>query len=189
MNDRATHRTDNAIRVIVATNNEQLLDAYAVRSICFMEEKGIPARSIFDGNDFQATHIVVYSGDEPIGSLRLRWFNNFVKMERTAVRKAHRNTRVLQRIGAFAIEHAARKGYTKATTLAEIQYANVWVRLFGWRELAGKAPTILGNGEKYIELVKEFAPDAEPLTPESDSKLLLRVEGYWDRPTALETSF
>jgi hypothetical protein len=65
---------------------------------------------IFDGNDFQATHIVVYSGDEPIGSTRLRWFNNFVKMERTAVRKAYRNTRVLQRLGSCAVEHPARKG-------------------------------------------------------------------------------
>jgi hypothetical protein len=154
-----------------------------------MEEKGVPARSIFDGNDFQATHIVVYSGDEPIGSLRLRWFNHFVKMERTAIRKAYRNTRVLQRIGAFAVEHAARKGYTKAITLAEVRYANIWVRLFGWRELPEKPPTVLGDGEKYIELVKEFASAADPLTPESDSKILLRVEGYWDRPAALETSF
>jgi len=154
-----------------------------------MEEKGVPARSIFDGNDFQATHIVVYSGEEPIGSTRLRWFNNFVKMERTAVRKAHRNTRVLQRMGAFAMKHAARKGYTKAITLAEAQYANIWVRLFGWREVKEKPPTVLGDGEKYIELVKEFESAADPLTPESDSKLLLRVEGYWDRPTALENSF
>jgi len=154
-----------------------------------MEEKGVPARSIFDGNDFQATHIVVYSGEEPIGSTRLRWFNNFVKMERTAVRKAHRNTRVLQRMGAFAMEHAARKGYTKAITLAEARYANIWVRLFGWREVTEKPPTVLGDGEKYIELVKEFASAADPLTPESDSKILLRVEGYWDRPTALENSF
>jgi predicted GNAT family N-acyltransferase len=189
MSDRQLHKSDNALRIVIATSSEQLLDAYAVRSICFMEEKGVPARSIFDGNDFQATHIVVYSGDEPIGSLRLRWFSNFVKMERTAVRKAYRNTRVLHRLGAFAVEHAARKGYTKAITLAEAQYAKLWVRLFGWREVAQKSPTILGDGQEYVELVKEFEGAADPLTPDSDSKVLLRIEGYWDRPTALEQSF
>ena len=30
---------------------------------------------------------------------------------------------------------------------------------------------------------------ADPLTPESDLKVLLRIEGYWDQPTALENSF
>ena len=189
MSRQQLHKSDNTIRIVVATNSEQLLDAYSVRSICFMEEKGIPARSIFDGNDFQATHIVVYSGDEPIGATRLRWFNNFVKMERTAVRKAFRNTRVLQRLGSFAVEHAARKGYTKAVTLAEAQYAKIWTRLFGWREVPQKPPTVLGDGEQYIELIREFEGAADPLTPDSDSKILLRIEGYWDQPTALEKSF
>jgi predicted GNAT family N-acyltransferase len=189
MSSRNFHKYDNAISVVVATNSEQLLDAYSVRSICFMEEKGIPARSIFDGNDFQATHIVVYSGDEPIGSTRLRWFNNFVKMERTAVRKAYRNTRVLHRLGSFAIDHAARKGYTQAITLAEAQYAKIWTRLFGWREIGQRPPTVLGDGEQYIELIREFEGAADPLTADSDSKILLRIEGYWDQPTALETSF
>ena len=62
MSRQQLHKSDNTIRIVVATNSEQILDAYSVRSICFMEEKGIPARSIFDGNDFQATHIIVYSG-------------------------------------------------------------------------------------------------------------------------------
>ena len=136
-----------------------------------------------------ATHIVVYSGDEPIAATRLRWFNNFVKMERTAVRKAFRNTRVLQRLGSFAVEHAARKGYTKAVTLAEAQYAKIWTRLFGWREVPQKPPTVLGDGEQYIELIREFEGAADPLTPDSDSRILLRVEGYWDQPTALEKCF
>ena len=64
------HKSDNTTRVVVVTNNEQLLHAYAVRSICFMEETGLSARRAFDGNDFQATHIVVYAEDEPIGAAR-----------------------------------------------------------------------------------------------------------------------
>ena len=53
---------------------------------------------IFDGNDYQATHVIVYSGDEPIGTLRIRWFKDFAKFERTAFRKAYRNIHVLKRL-------------------------------------------------------------------------------------------
>jgi hypothetical protein len=80
MNSPAPHRTDNAIRLVVVTNSEQLLHAYAVRSICFMEETGLAAKRAFDGNDFQATHIVAYADEEPIGATRIRWFNGFAKI-------------------------------------------------------------------------------------------------------------
>ena len=96
MTHQPFHKSDRFTRIVIATSNEHLMDAYAVRSICFMEEKGIPARSVFDGNDFQSTHIVVYYGNEPIGTSRVRWFNNFVKIERTAFRKAYRNPRILR---------------------------------------------------------------------------------------------
>jgi hypothetical protein len=152
-----------------------------------MEEKGIPARSVFDGNDFQSTHIVVYYGNEPIGTSRVRWFNNFVKIERTAFRKAYRNPRILRETANFIFTHAARKGYRKALTLAEPQYASVWVRLLGFKKVPDRAPTFLADGEQYIELFKEFGEAAESLTENADPKVLLRVEGYWDRPGQLET--
>ena len=50
----------NQIRAQVVTTQEQLLHAYAIRAICFMEEHGVPAHHEFDGNDYQATHVIVY---------------------------------------------------------------------------------------------------------------------------------
>ena len=64
MSTPEAHKSDNTTQVVVVTNSEQLLHAYAVRSICFMEETGLAARRAFDGNDFQATHIVVYANNE-----------------------------------------------------------------------------------------------------------------------------
>jgi hypothetical protein len=188
MRHQPIHKSDNSTRIVIATSNEHIMDAFAVRSICFMDEKGIPARSIFDGNDFQSTHIVVYSGDEPIGTSRVRWFSNFVKIERTAFRKAYRNPRILRETANFIFAHAARKGYRKALTLAEPRYASVWVRLLGFKTVPDRAPTVLADGEQYIELFKEFGEDVESLTESADPRILLRVEGYWDRPSQLETS-
>jgi hypothetical protein len=74
-------RHDNLIRVEVVTTAEQLLHAHAIRAICFMEKHGVAARQTYDGNDYQATHIIVYAGEEPIGTARIRWFKDFAKME------------------------------------------------------------------------------------------------------------
>ena len=93
----------NQIRTEVVTTYEQLLHAYAIRSICFMEEHGVTARQDFDGNDYQATHMIVYAGDEPIGTLRIRWFKDFAKLERMAFREAYRNTHVLKAFRVFRI--------------------------------------------------------------------------------------
>src|ERR1051326_1324103 len=86
----------NQIRTEVVTTYEQLLHAYAIRSICFMEEHGVKAQQTFDGNDYQATHMIVYVGDEPVGTLRIRWFKDFAKIERSSFRQAYRDMRVLK---------------------------------------------------------------------------------------------
>ncbi len=31
--------------------------------------------------------MIVYAGDEPVGTLRIRWFKDFAKIERTAFRE------------------------------------------------------------------------------------------------------
>jgi hypothetical protein len=41
----------NQIRTEVVTTYQQLLHAYAIRSICFMEEHGVKAQQAFEGND------------------------------------------------------------------------------------------------------------------------------------------
>ena len=178
--------SDLATRVVVVTDNEQLMHAYAVRSICFMEETGLTAQRAFDGNDFQATHIVVYAADEPVGAARIRWFNGFAKIERTAFRKAWRNPRILKQAADFIFEHAARKGYTKAITLAKPQYAMVWIRLLGFREVPGRPPSLSGDGEPFVELIKDLTPAEDAISIDTDPSVLFRVEGSWHVPSAFE---
>lgn len=186
MSGPSAHKSDNMAKVVIVTNNEQLLHAYAVRSICFMEETGLPARRAFDGNDFQATHIVVYADDEPIGAARIRWFNGFAKIERTAFRKAYRNPRLLKQAAEFIFEHAARKGYSKALTLAKPQYAAVWIRLLGFRQVTHRPPTLSGDGEPFLELVKDLSAAPDAISIDTDPNVLLRVEGAWHVPSAFE---
>src|SRR6202051_5275589 len=133
-NARTIAANHNQIRAQVVTTYEQLLHAYAIRSICFMEEHGVRAQHTFDGNDYQATHMIVYAGDEPIGTLRIRWFKDFAKLERTAFRERYRNPHVLKAFVFFAFNHIARKGYDKVIAHAQPKYARLWRIAFGCRQ-------------------------------------------------------
>ena len=180
-------RNHNSIRMEIVTSHEQLLHAYAVRSICFMEEHGVPARHEFDGNDFQATHIVVYSGDEPIGTLRIRWFKDFAKFERTSFRKDYRDTHILKMLANFSFEHVARKGFNKVITHAQPKYARLWRILLRFKNAEGKKPVYFeGHEQPYIELVKELTPPDNAISESTDSIVLFRTEGFWDAPSQFE---
>jgi hypothetical protein len=177
----------NQIRAEIVTTYEQLLHAYAIRSICFMEESGVKAQQTFDGNDYQATHVIVYSGDEPIGTLRIRWFKDFAKFERTSVRSAYRNTHVLRTVADFSFDHVARKGYDKVITHAQPKYARLWRMVLGFRNAEGKKPVYFeGHDEPYIELVKELTPPPNAISERTDASILFRTEGYWDAPSEFE---
>lgn len=180
------HKSDNTIRIVIVTNSEQLLHAYAVRSICFMEETGLAARRAFDGNDFQATHIVIYADNEPVGASRIRWFNGFAKIERTGFRQAYRNVRILKQTADFIFEHVARKGYSKVVTLAKPKYAAIWVRMLGFRQVMDRPPTVSADGEPFLELIKDLSAPADAISIDTDPNVLFRVEGSWHVPSAFE---
>ena len=178
---------DNLIRVEIVTTPEQLLHAYAIRAICFMEEHGVAARQTYDGNDYQATHVIVYAGDEPVGTARIRWFRDFAKMERTSFRQQWRNPRTVKRCAEFIFEHISRKGYDRVITHAKPKYARLWRTLLGFRQAEGKEPLLFaGHDEPYVELVKELAPPPNAITQDSDAAVLFRVEGHWDAKSEFE---
>jgi hypothetical protein len=176
----------NAVRIEVVTSYEQLLHAYAVRSICFMEETGLAASQTFDGNDYQATHLIIYSGDEPVGALRIRWFHGFARIERTGFRQAYRSAAILRQTAAFAFEHIARKGYAQVYTHAKPVYARLWRKVLGFKETGREPMLFKGHEEPYIELVRELDMPDNAITLDTDPNILFRVEGLWDAPSLHE---
>jgi len=123
---RTINPDHNQIRCEVVTTYEQMLHAYAIRAICFMEEHGVKAQQTFDGNDYQATHVIVYSSDEPIGTLRIRWFRDFAKFERTAFREAYRNIHTLKATADFSFNHVARSYRQILVTAGPVRRRRLW---------------------------------------------------------------
>lgn len=153
MSAAPSNRNDNAIRMAVVTTPEQFMHAMAVRAICFMEQPDTTFQKAIDGNDYQATHILAYVGDEPIGATRLRWFRDFAKIERTAFREAYRSPRILKRCSDFIFDHVARKGYDKLITHAEPGFARVWEMVLGFQKVEGKPLVVYEGKEPLVEMV------------------------------------
>jgi GNAT superfamily N-acetyltransferase len=102
-----------AVSIRPAGRMEDTMQAFAVRAACFIGEHEVPYSEEFDGQDFGATHLVAYLGTEPVGALRIRWFQSFAMPERLAV---------MQR---FRGHNVARLLLERARTLAESRGCNV----------------------------------------------------------------
>lgn len=176
----------NALRVEVVKTMEQLVQVFALRAICFMEDTGLPYDHAFDGNDLQATHIVGYDGTEPIGTMRVRWFKDFAKIERTAFRKAYRSIPNIKVVANFTFAHIARKGWPLAITHASPLFARLWRMHFGFKDVPGKEPAEY-HGEKYYELMRPLDVPDNAIALDTDAVVLFRTEGDWDRPAKYET--
>lgn len=179
------HNVERQVRFEIVTTPQQWLHATAIRSICFLEEHGMAADWLFDGNDYMATHVVVYDGDEPVGTARIRWFKDFAKIERTSFRKAYRSIGILKAFAAFGFEHIGRKGYRRVITHAGAKYARLWKTVLGFKS-SSKEPAYFEGHEPYYEIWKDIEPPPNAISGETSCLVLFRTEGHWDEPSVLE---
>lgn len=179
--------TDNQLNVKVVTSLEELSHVFAVRAICFAEDQSLPVDLTYDGNDFQATHVLMRCDDEPIGSIRIRWFHDFAQFDRTGVRPSYRHGRALHRMAHFAFDHVARKGFTRIVTHTSKTYARLWQRMYGFKIIDSRPTFRFGEytGE-HFELEREVQPSESVINRDTRPEVIHRIEGYWDEPTRFE---
>jgi len=170
----------------VARSLSDIMHVTAIRSSVFIGEQVCPFDEEFDGNDFCATHLIGYRGQEPIACVRIRWFANFAKLERLAVRHEFRNTRMSFSIVRAAIELIRRKGYTKVYGQAQDRLLKWWC-FFGFRPVPKRVDLVFSDFS-YTEIGMDLDPHPEAITTDTDPYVIIRPEGTWDRPGVLDKS-
>ena len=177
---------EREMSVTIARTFEDLMRVAALRSAVYIGEQECPYEEEFDGNYLSATHIIGYVGNEPAGCMRIRYFADFAKIERLAVRKEFRNTRLSFQIVKAGIELCQKKGYRKLYGHAQKRLVNFWSR-FGFRPLEGAKEFVFSDFD-YVEIVADIerAPDAIAIG--ADPYTMIRPEGRWHEPGVLERS-
>lgn len=177
--------TTNA-SVTVARTIEDFMRVVTIRSAVYMGEQECPFDEEFDGNDFSATHLIGYVGDEPAACLRIRYFADFAKVERLAVRREFRKTRISFQISKAAIELCRTKGYSKIYAHAQKRLLNFFERL-GFCPLPGGREFAFSDFD-YVEIVLNTTPHPQAIAFGTDPYVLIRPEGRWHEPGILERS-
>lgn len=174
------------LSVTVARSLEDMMRVTAIRSAVYIGEQDCPYAEEFDGNDFSATHLLGYVADEPAGCLRIRYFADFAKIERLAVRHEFRQTRLAFQIVRAGIELCRVKGYRRLYGHSQKRLLNFW-RRFGFKAMEGR-PEFVFSDFDYVEIVMDVGSHPEAITLGTDPYVVIRPEGRWHRPGILESS-
>ena len=185
--DRYNGRSpENAIAVTVARSIEDLMRVISIRSAVYIGEQECPYLEEFDGNDFSSTHLLGYIGNEPAACLRIRYFADFAKIERLAVRKEFRKKRGSLQLVEAAIDLCRAKGYRRLYGHAQKRLVKFWSQ-FGFETFAGGQELTFSDFD-YVEMQMVTTRHPNAVTIGIDPYLILRPEGRWHRPGVLEQS-
>jgi len=182
-----TQPSDTCFAVKVARSLNDMMHVMAIRAAVFLSEQACPYHEEFDGNDFCATHLIGYRGFEPAACLRARFFADFAKLERLAVRHEFRNTRISFQVVRAGIELARKKGYRRIYGHAQDRLVPFWSR-FGARPMSDHRRKIVFSDFSYTEMLLVAEPHPHPITLDSDPYEIIRPEGAWHRPGPLDRS-
>ncbi|WP_099157105.1 GNAT family N-acetyltransferase [Virgibacillus ndiopensis] len=136
---------------LVETNQEKE-QAYHVRTVVFVEEQKVPPEEELDQHDETAIHFICYQEDKPIAASRLRFVDQYGKLERICVLKNERGKSYgAQLIQAMEAE-IHKNGYTKAKLNAQTHAENFYKRL-GYKTVSGE---FLDAGIPHVTMIKEL---------------------------------
>jgi GNAT superfamily N-acetyltransferase len=164
----------------LAGRMEDTLQAFAVRAACFIGEQDVPYSEEFDGQDFGATHLLAYLGNEPVGALRVRWFQSFAMPERLAVMQRFRG----HEIGRLLLERARDLAESRGCNILYTRVSPDQAAYFekqGWRRLddgqtAGARPA--------VALVRPVDPAKESAEIADTDAIALSTQYRLDMPAA-----
>lgn len=87
--------------------------AFALRREVFVIEQQIPESEEFDADDLTATHLVAIGAGNVVGTLRIIWTPEHVKLGRVVVARSWRGKGISKQLLQHAMELARARGETR----------------------------------------------------------------------------
>jgi predicted GNAT family N-acyltransferase len=111
-----------------ARGEEDLQGAIAVRKVVFCDEQGVPVEEELDGRDEQALHLVALASrnGRVVGTLRLLFDGDMVKVGRVAVESSWRRRGIAGRMLLVALDRARELGSRSARLAAQTEAVELY---------------------------------------------------------------
>ena len=122
-------------------NNKDMLSCLDLRRTVFIEEQNVPENEEVDGDDPDCEHILLTISDIPVGAARLKYYNDFVKVQRVCVLKNYRGQGIGSKIINFIIRHVEKNDIRSSVRLGSQIHALEFYKRLGFIEF----------GEEYLD--------------------------------------
>ena len=122
-------------------NNKDMLSCLDLRRTVFIEEQNVPENEEVDGDDPDCDHILLTVSDIPVGAARLKYYNDFVKVQRVCVLKNYRGQGIGSKIINFIIRHVEKNDIRSSVRLGSQIHALEFYKRLGFIEF----------GEEYLD--------------------------------------
>lgn len=122
-------------------NDREMLSCLSLRRAVFIEEQNVPENEEVDGDDPNCDHILLTISDDPVGAARLKYYDNFVKVQRVCVLKNYRGQGIGSNIINFIIKHIEKNDIRNSVRLGSQIHALEFYKGLGFVEF----------GEEYLD--------------------------------------
>ncbi len=173
------------VTITVARTNDDTQKAFAIRAVVFIGEQLCPYTEEYDGNDLCATHFLALVDGEPVGTLRVRFFADFAKLERLAVLPTYRGRGIAAQLVIDALSHIRHKGYSAFLLHAQTRFVSFWER---WAKRQLQHGLFVFSDHEYTVMHGTLQELDGSLSSTTDPMIVNRPEGAWNTPGVLEAS-
>ena len=173
------------ITIKLASTSDEMMQCFMLRAAVFMGEQECPYWEEYDGNDYTASHLILYVDGEPAASIRVRWFAGFAKLERAIILKRYRSYGLFLPFVQWAKEFCRKKGYPKAYLHGQKRLWPIFEK-DGFRKVDDKVFHFSDHEYGAFACDLEVGPDAPTVL--TDPMVLNRPEDKLDMPGILEES-
>lgn len=170
---------ENNVEVLIVRSDDDFAGMKHIRQEVFVKEHNIPAEKEFDGNDYCATHILAKVDGKPAGTMRIRYFADFVKFERMAVLKEFRKSALSDMIMNKGFDFVSRKGYNKVYGECKKELLARW-QACGYEQVYG-APLAEQNGMTLIPIMRRLPENPNAVRITNHPEVLNAKEDEWEK--------
>ena len=117
-------------------NDREMLSCLSLRRAVFIEEQNVPENEEVDGDDPNCDHILLTISDDPVGAARLKYYDNFVKVQRVCVLKNYRGQGIGSDIINFIIKHIEKNDIRNSVRLGSQIHALEFYKGLGFVEFS-----------------------------------------------------
>ena len=96
-------------------NDREMLSCLSLRRTVFIEEQNVPENEEVDGDDPNCEHVLLTIDETPVGAARLKYYDNFIKVQRVCVLEDYRGQGIGSNIINFIINYVKTKKPKKSS--------------------------------------------------------------------------